>query len=144
MMSPMWRWLVLFVVVSHAPGLAEAQGRQWWRSEAVRRELALTSAQAEAIDAIFREDLDTRRSVARALEEAQAGLERAIADGNEPRATQFVSQVVGLQAEQNKRRTVMLLRISWLLTPDQKQRLDERRLRNRAAASGTRPRPLSP
>jgi hypothetical protein len=102
---------------------AVAQGREWWREAAIQRRLELTAAQVSSIDREFRRDLMQRRRLHRELDRIEAEFQRALAEGSEALATSLVPQLVDLQAQQNKMRTRMLLRISWVLSDEQRRQL---------------------
>ena len=99
------------------------QGREWWRDAAIQRQLQLTADQVTSIDREFRRDLPERRRLHKALNRVDAEFQRALADGDEALATSLIPHLVDLQAEQNKTRTRVLLRMSWVLTEGQRQQL---------------------
>ena len=122
-MTPAWPLAVLLTVAALIPATADAQGREWWRDAEVQRELALTAEQVSAIDMAFRHDLPARRALRQALSRAQAEFDRAVAAGDEAAALAVLPRVVDLGMQQNRGRTITLLRMSWVLSDDQRTRL---------------------
>jgi Spy/CpxP family protein refolding chaperone len=100
-----------------------AQGREWWRDAAIQQQLQLTSDQVASIDREFRRDLPERRRLHDELNRVDAEFRGAVAAGDEALATSLIPRLVALQAEQNTTRTRVLLRMSWVLTEEQRQLL---------------------
>jgi LTXXQ motif family protein len=111
------------VVAVCSATVAAAQGREWWRDPAVRQELRLSAEQVADLDAEFRRDLPRRRALHHDVEHVNAAFQQALADGNDERATELATRLVGLQEQQNKVRSRMLLRMSWVLTAEQRSQL---------------------
>jgi Spy/CpxP family protein refolding chaperone len=136
---------VLLVVAAVSVPCALAQAWEWWNDPKARRELALSDEQVRALDRLFREDLTARRAVRAALEDARHDFDRAVDLADEATAVALVPRIARLATEQNTARTVLLLRMSWVLTPAQQTRLAA--LRSRRAnvhapggrSSGDRP-----
>jgi hypothetical protein len=103
---------------------AAAQGWEWWNDVKVQRDLRLSEDQVRSLDMLFREDLARRRAVRVALDVAQKEFDEAIRVGDEPTAVALIPRVTTLTTEQNKARAVLLLRMSWVLTRTQQNRLD--------------------
>lgn len=106
---------------------AFAQGFKWWKDEAVQKRLVLSADQSRRLDEIFVQSLPALRSGMRRLESAEQDLtaliERSVEeDGPVVRQLELVESV---RAELNKSRTLMLLQMRRVLSPDQRQRLDE-------------------
>ena len=114
---------------------AFGQGWAWWNDPRAQRELALSDDQVRALDRLFREDLTGRRAVRAALETARHEFDRALDVADEAAAVALIPRVARLTTEQNKARTVLLLRMSWVLTTAQQTRLDALR---RQRSSGNR------
>jgi len=106
---------------------AFAQGFKWWNDEAVQKRLVLSADQRRRLDEIFVQALPALRSSMRRLESAEHDLTALIErsteeDGPVVRQLELVESV---RAELNKSRTLMLLHLRRVLSPDQRQRLDE-------------------
>lgn len=109
-----------------AAGAATANDAAWWHHQGMRQRLKLTEAQVSAIDRVFAQDLDARRLLHAELERVRRRFARALAQDDTDGATALVPILVDLEARQNKRRTVMLLKMGWLLTPAQRELLRAR------------------
>jgi Spy/CpxP family protein refolding chaperone len=115
----------------------ETQRLQWWLDPNTRRDLALTDEQTRALDSVFHEDLAARRAVRTSLQAAEAAFDRALAAADEPEAVALAERVAELKARQNTARTKLLLRMSWVLTRDQRAKLrDIRQRRGPRGADG--------
>jgi Spy/CpxP family protein refolding chaperone len=136
---------VLVLVAAFHVQPAPAQGWEWWNDPKAQRELGLSEQQVRSLDRLFREDLAARRAVRAALEAAERDFDYAVGAGDEAAAVALIPRVASLRTEQNKARTVLLLRMSWVLTTAQqtkfealrRQRANTRDLGSRS--SGTRP-----
>lgn len=99
--------------VAAAAAAAEAP---WWRHEGIRGQLELTDEQVRAIDRLFVRDIEARRALHTELERVRRRFAQALSRDDTERATALVARLVDLEAQQNKRRTVMLLKMGWVLT----------------------------
>jgi Spy/CpxP family protein refolding chaperone len=126
---------VFVVVVAVWIPCAFGQGWAWWNDPRAQRELALSDEQVRALDRLFREDLAGRRAVRAALETAQRDFDHALEVADEAAALALIPRIARLTTEQNRARTILLLRMSWVLTTAQQTRLDALR---RQRSSGDR------
>jgi Spy/CpxP family protein refolding chaperone len=99
---------------------ASAQGFKWWQSEMFRRELGLTSEQSAKIEAVFQSTVPVLRREKDALDKAQADFNQMIEASDDAQVMAQVSVVEAARSELNKSRTMMLLRMRRVLTPDQR------------------------
>jgi hypothetical protein len=118
--------IVVFIVFAAAicvPSVT-AQGWEWWNDVHVRRDLRLSESQVRSLDTLFREDLVRRRAVRAALDAAQKEFDDAIRVADESTAVALIPRITTLSTEQNKARAVLLLRMSWVLTRAQQDKLN--------------------
>jgi len=106
-------------VVLLAPA-ASAQGFKWWQSEMFKRELGLTADQSAKIEAIFQKTVPVLRQEKDALDRAQADFNQMIEASDDAQVMAQVGVVEVARSELNKSRTMMLLRMRRVLTPDQR------------------------
>jgi Spy/CpxP family protein refolding chaperone len=113
---------------------AAAQGVEWWRREDLQRQLRLTPGQIDTLDTLSRSTLQKRRALRAALDREERALEEAIAQDDEEAALARIPMVEAARAARNKERTLLLLRIYRVLTPEQRRALARQR-----AGRGARP-----
>jgi Spy/CpxP family protein refolding chaperone len=106
------------VVLSVAP--ASAQGFKWWQSDTFRRELGLTQDQSTKIEAIFQKTLPVLRQQKDAFDKAEADFNQMVEASDDAQVMAQVAVVEAARSELNKSRTMMLLRMRRVLTPDQR------------------------
>jgi len=99
---------------------ASAQGFKWWQSEMFKRELGLTADQSAKIEAIFQKTLPALRQEKDALDRSQADFNQMIEASDDAQVMAQVGVVEVARSELNKSRTMMLLRMRRVLTPDQR------------------------
>ena len=99
---------------------ASAQGFKWWQSETFRRELGLTAEQSAKIEAIFQANLPVLRRQKDALDKSQADFNQMVEASDDAQVMAQVGVVEAARSELNKSRTMMLLRMRRVLTPDQR------------------------
>ena len=99
---------------------AHAQGFKWWQSEKFRRELGLTTEQSAKIEAVFQANLPVLRKEKEALDRAQADFNQMVEASDDAQVMAQVGVVEAARSELNKSRTMMLLRMRRVLTPDQR------------------------
>ena len=134
--------VVVFTVLVWS-GLASAQGFKWWTDESVQKRLALSAEQSRRLEDLFRQALPTLRSGRDRLEVAERDLS-ALIEGSldEALVLRQLERVEATRAEVNKARTLMLLHMRRVLSPDQRLGLDElhhERERDRRGARGRTP-----
>jgi len=128
-MSSRWRapsLVIVFVLVLAAEGRAQTFGFPWWRDAQFQRELSLTSDQSGRIDSVFQATISLLRQKREELDQQEAELSRLIAaNADEAMVVRQVDKVEGIRASLNKHRTLMLLRMRQVLTPDQRVKLNK-------------------
>jgi Spy/CpxP family protein refolding chaperone len=97
-----------------------AQGFKWWQSDTFTRELGLTSDQSAKIEAIFQRTLPVLRTQKGALDKAEADFNQMVEASDDAQVMAQVGVVEAARSELNKSRTMMLLRMRRVLTPDQR------------------------
>ena len=110
---------VLVAVAVSAPAVS-AQGFKWWQSDIFKRELGLTADQSAKIEAIFQATVPILRREKDALDKAQADFNQTIEASDDAQVMAQVGVVEAARSELNKSRTMMLLRMRRVLTPDQR------------------------
>ena len=110
---------VAAVAVLAAPR-ASAQGFKWWQSETFKRELGLTAEQSAKIETIFQANLAVLRREKETLDRAQADFNQMVEASDDAQVMAQVGVVEAASSELNKSRTMMLLRMRRVLTPDQR------------------------
>lgn len=110
------------------PAPAQPAERQpWWRAAAVQHAISLTSHQAEQLDAIYRESLPERRSLRRQLAAQQKRVEEIFAGGpfDDEHVRPAIHRLFAIEKERNVARVLMLIRMYRVLTPLQRDKLEE-------------------
>ena len=97
-----------------------AQGFKWWQSDTFTRELGLTSDQSSKIETIFQRTLPVLRTQKEALDKAEADFNQMVEASDDAQVMAQVGVVEATRSELNKSRTMMLLRMRRVLTPDQR------------------------
>ena len=122
------------------------QGRQtlkWWKSEAFQKDLGLTGEQEGRIDAIFMQTLPELRQSKDELDRLESQVSRLIeADTDQATLTRWIEKTESARGRLNLTRTLMLIRMRQVLTPDQRIRfkaLQERYDRARHPLDSRRP-----
>ena len=104
---------------------AQHAGFPWWKDEKVIRELALTPDQSVRIDAIFRATLPQLRQNKEELDRQESELSRLITlNADEAQVGRQVDKVEAFRGSLNKTRTLMLLRMRQVLSPDQRDKFN--------------------
>lgn len=137
------RWIVVSVLLlALAPPVrGQSFGFPWWRDAQFQRDLSLTTDQTSRIENLFQATIGAQRSKKAELDVQEDDLSRLIAaNADEAIVTRQVDKVEAIRASLNKMRTLQLLRMRQVLTPDQRTKLnqlhdkwdkDRRRSRNR-------------
>jgi Spy/CpxP family protein refolding chaperone len=103
-----------------------AQGRpplKWWKSETFQQDLGITADQEAKIDAIFVETLPQLRMHKDELDRLEAHVSRLIEVGtDEATVGGWIDKAEAARGRLNKVRTLMLMRMRQVLTPDQRAR----------------------
>jgi len=128
-MSPTWRaaWrVIVFSLVLATEGRAQSFGFPWWRDAQFQKDLSLSAEQAARIDSVFQSTIALLRQKREELDQQEAELSRLIAaNADEAVVVRQVDKVEGVRASLNKHRTVMLLRMRQVLSPDQRVKLNK-------------------
>ena len=110
----------LLLVASALPADAQSQSFKWWKSEQFRRDVGLTSEQCTRIDRIFQATLPKLRQGKEELDKQEAELSQLVEfNADETVVIRQVDRVEATRASLNKTRTLMLLHMHQVLTPDQ-------------------------
>jgi Spy/CpxP family protein refolding chaperone len=117
---------VLLVLALAAPIHGQSFGFPWWKDAQFQKELSLTSDQSARIDAVFQTAMSTLRPKKEELDRQEAALSRLIATNAEETVVSLqVDKVEAIRTSMNKQRTLMLLRMRQVLSPDQRVRLNK-------------------
>jgi len=119
---------------------ASAQGFKWWQSDTFTRELGLTTDQSSKIEAIFQATLPVLRRQKDALDKSEADFNQMIEASDDAQVMAQVGVVEAARSELNKSRTMMLLRMRRVLTPDQRVKfvMLQQQTRNHGRSGGRR------
>ena len=117
-----------------------AQGFKWWQSETFKRELGLTADQSAKIEAIFQKTVPVLRQEKDTLDRTQADFNQMIEASDDAQVMAQVGVVEAARSELNKSRTMMLLRMRRVLTPDQRVKfvMLQQQTRNHGRSGGKR------
>jgi len=120
-------WLViLFLLAVIAGARAQSFGFPWWRDAQFQKDLSLTGDQSGRIDAVFQSSIAPLRQKREELDQQEAELSRLIAaNADEAVVVRQVDKVEGIRASLNKHRTLMLLRMRQVLSPEQRVKLNK-------------------
>jgi Spy/CpxP family protein refolding chaperone len=128
-MSSTWRAGGLALVLTLAlAGSARAQsfGFPWWRDPQFQKDLSLTAEQSGRIDSVFQSTISLLRQKREELDQQEAELSRLIAaNAEEAVVVRQVDKVESIRASLNKHRTLMLLRMRQVLSPEQRVKLNK-------------------
>jgi Spy/CpxP family protein refolding chaperone len=109
-----------------APVRGQSFGFPWWRDAQFQRDLTLTADQSAKIDKVFEATIPTLRQQKAELDAQEEELSRMIAaNADEPSVTRQVDKVEAIRANLNKMRTLMLLRMRQVLSPEQRVKLNK-------------------
>jgi Spy/CpxP family protein refolding chaperone len=99
---------------------------KWWTAPDIQSRLQLTPRQVAELNRIFDETLSERLASRERLVTLEAALARLMArpDASEAETLKLVERVEALRARRNVSRTMMLLRMSRVLTLSQRAALD--------------------
>ena len=117
---------VVFVLALAAPIHGQSFGFPWWRDAQFQKDLSLTSEQSARIDGVFQSAMSTLRPKKEELDRQEAELSRLIAtNADETVVSLQVDKVEAIRTNMNKQRTLMLLHMRQVLSPDQRVRLNK-------------------
>ena len=110
-------WAALLVALA-AP--VSAQSFAWWKDQHFQKEVGLTPEQCVRIDTVFQTTLPKLRQGKQELDRLEEELSKLIeANADEPQVVREVDRVEAQRASLNKMRTLMLLHMHQVLTPEQ-------------------------
>jgi Spy/CpxP family protein refolding chaperone len=128
-MRPTWRfgWLAIVFSLAAAPAVhAQSFGFPWWRDAQFQRDLSLTTDQTARIESLFQSTISQLRAKKAELDQQEEELSRLIAaNADEAIVVKQVDKVEGIRAHLNKTRTLQLLRIRQVLSPEQRLKLNK-------------------
>ena len=112
---------------------ASAQGFKWWQSDTFIKGLGLTQEQSTKIEAIFQKTVPVLRQQKDAFDKSEADFNQMVEASDDAQVMAQVSVVEAARSELNKSRTMMLLRMRRVLTPDQRVKfvMLQQQMRNR-------------
>lgn len=126
------RLTVAALLLAAAPALAQRLPDQqprpfaWWKSEPFKKELGLTDDQTGRIDRIWETTRVELRQEWDELSRLEAKLSRLIqSDAEEAVLSRQIDRVETARASANKTRSLMLVQMLKVLTPDQRTRFTE-------------------
>jgi Spy/CpxP family protein refolding chaperone len=110
-------------VLAQAPSGPPTRPFAWWKSDPFKKELGLTADQAGRIDKIWETTRPELRQEWDELSKLEDKLSHLIqADADEAVLTRQIDRVETARANANKTRTLMLVQMLKVLTPDQRTR----------------------
>jgi Spy/CpxP family protein refolding chaperone len=123
-----WLFGVAALLATAVPAAAQGLPRgpsKWWNLEAYKLELKLSDEQSAQIEQVFQSSMDRMRSEKADLDRAQEAFRLLIAkpEADEIEYLRAVDRVEMARYTISKERTMMLVRIHRILTPDQRVRL---------------------
>ena len=143
-------WLSCAVLSLAAFGLVHAQTPSpptrpglWWKTEPFKRDLGLTADQSGRIDKIWEASRPELRQEFELLTKLEEKLSRLIQqDADEATLARQIDRVETARATANKTRSMMLVQMMKILTPDQRVRfkaIHDRWLAERRSTEPSRP-----
>ncbi|HZP47095.1 MAG TPA: Spy/CpxP family protein refolding chaperone [Vicinamibacterales bacterium] len=130
-MIPTWarRLLAAMVLLLASAAAIHAQsfGFAWWRDADFQRDLGLTADQVSRIESVFQAAVPALRGKKADLDQQEDELSRLVgANADEALVSKQVDKVEAIRSHMNKARTLMLLHMRQVLTPDQRVKLNKR------------------
>jgi len=129
-MQRTWRFpaIAAFLLVALAmPVRGQSFGFPWWRDAQFQRDLSLSPDQSGRIDAVFQKTIPTLREKRTELDAQEEELSRMIAaNADEGSVIKQVDKVEAIRSHMNKTRTLMLLRMRQILSPEQRTKLNQK------------------
>jgi Spy/CpxP family protein refolding chaperone len=118
--------VIVFLLAVATEGRAQSFGFPWWRDAQFQKDLSLSADQSARIDGVFQSTISVLRQKREELDQQEAELSRLIAgNADEAVVVRQVDKVEAIRANLNKQRTLMLLRMRQVLSPDQRVRLNK-------------------
>jgi Spy/CpxP family protein refolding chaperone len=117
--------LAALAILALAPPAGAQSSFPWWKTEQFQKQLGLNADQIARIDTVFQSALPKLRQEKEELDRLEAELSRMIAaDVDEIQVTKEVDRVESVRAHLNKMRTLMLVHMRQVLTPDQRAKMN--------------------
>lgn len=117
---------LLLLVAGTAPLHGQSFGFPWWRDPQFQRDLTLTADQSARIDSVFQQTIPVLRQKKADLDAQEEELSKMIAaNADEAAVTRQVDKVEAIRSNMNKMRTLMLLRMRQVLSPEQRVKLNQ-------------------
>ncbi len=117
---------LLVTMALTAPLHGQSFGFPWWRDAQFQRDLSLTADQSAKIDSVFQQTIPILRQKKTELDALEEELSRMIAaNADEASVTRQVDKVEAIRSNMNKMRTLMLLRMRQVLSPEQRVKLNQ-------------------
>ena len=108
------------------PVRGQSFGFPWWRDAQFQRDLSLTADQTARIENLFQSTIGALRAKKAELDQQEEELSRLIAsNAEEAIVIKQVDKVETIRSSLNKMRTLQLLHIRQVLTPDQRTKLNK-------------------
>ena len=121
-----WLLATVALVALAQPLRGQSFGFPWWRDAQFQRDLSLTSDQTTRIENLFQSTVGALRAKKAELDQQEDELSRLIAsNSDEASVVKQVDKVEAIRSNLNKMRTLQLLRIRQVLTPDQRTKLNK-------------------
>ena len=128
-MKPTWRLpaiAALLLLALASPVRGQSFGFPWWRDPQFQRDLSLSTDQSGKIDAVFQKTIPSLREKRTELDAQEEELSRMIAANSEEAVViRQVDKVEAIRSHMNKTRTLMLLHMRQVLTPEQRTKLNQ-------------------
>jgi Spy/CpxP family protein refolding chaperone len=117
---------ILVVLALGTAARGQSFGFPWWRDPQFQRDLSLTTDQSGKIDAVFQQTIPTLRQKKSELDAQEEELSKMIAaNADEAAVAKQVDRVEAIRASMNKMRTLMLLHMRQVLSPEQRVKLNK-------------------
>ena len=138
------RVVATLVLTAFAAPMVAQTGFPWWKDEKVVHELGLTPDQSARIDAVFRANYPQLSQSKEELDRQENELSRLItSNADDAQVTRQIDKVEMVRTSLNKTRTLMLLNMVRVLTPEQRVKFNpihEQWLREHPRPPRTEPR----
>ncbi|MBM3769783.1 MAG: periplasmic heavy metal sensor [Acidimicrobiia bacterium] len=121
--APALLWLLVALLATPAHG---QRPTPWWQSTQFQKDLGITSDQVAKVEAVFQATLPELRARLDELKKLETKLSHLIeADADKAAVARFVDKTEAARGALNKVRTLMLVRMRQVLTPEQRARFSE-------------------
>jgi Spy/CpxP family protein refolding chaperone len=119
------RMLAVLLLAGFAIPAVAQPGFPWWKDEKFVKDLGLSPDQSAKIEHTFRKAFPQLRQGAEDLDQQEAELSRLIANNaDEAQVVRQLDKVEEVRASLNKTRTLMLLHMVRVLSPEQRARFN--------------------